>query len=319
VASSSSTINYSVRQNKTIERSLVFGGLRRYGTIIDLRHAVYVGLGSAWFVDFEMAHRELGLRDMISIESDEVTFSRANFNRPYRTVELVRGISYDEVPKLLIRPDLTERPWVIWLDYDQALDGSKVDELVGLVERAPANTALLATFNAHPRSYGDGILDRLETFQGLFGDAFPSEDFPNGVGLANDGKVQAATAEALLSTLDSAARRVARPGGFVAGFNLHYQDGSPMVTVGGFLPSPEKADEVQQLVAGGPWRCFTTESINTPPLTPKEISALRTLLPADTEPSREDLKRLGFDLEERHLRSFVRYYLDYPLFVQAAR
>lgn len=319
MASSSGTINFSVRQNKTIERSLAFGGLRRFATIVDLSPAVYIGLGSAWFVDFELAHRELGIQEMISIESDEVTYRRASFNRPYRTVEVIHGKSYDEVPKLLARPDLDDRPWVVWLDYDQSLDSTKVDELVGLIERAPANSALLTTFNAHPRNYGDTNQERLQTFREMFGDAFPTESYPEGLGLANDGKVQAATAAALLATLDSAARRVARPGGFVAGFDLMYQDGSPMVTVGGFLPSPDDRAHVREMVSAASWRCRTAESINTPPLTPKEIWALRTLLPSATDPTRADLKKLGFDLEEQHLRSFVSYYLDYPIFVQAAR
>lgn len=319
MSGSSGVINFSVRQNKSIERSLTFGGLRRYGTLVDLTGAVYIGLGSAWFVDFDMAHRELGIRELISIESDEVTFQRATFNRPYRTVEVIKGKSYDEIPKLMERDGLAGRPWVVWLDYDQELDGDKVDELVGLVGHAPTNSVILTTFNAHPRNYGDSNPERVDTLQALFGDAYPSESHPNGLGLANQEKVQSTTATALLATLDSGARRVARPGGFVRGFDLKYQDGSPMVTVGGFLPSTENHRPLQEMVNSSAWRCFTSESINTPPLTPKEISALRTLLPSDTEPTRADLKRLGFDLDDQHLRSFIRYYLDYPIFIQAAR
>lgn len=319
MGSSTNSVNFSVRPSKTIERSLVFAGLRAFGHLVDLADAVYVGLGSVWFVDFEHAHRDLGIEEMISIESDQVTYERATFNAPYRTVRVIQGMSHDEVPKLLEREDLADRPWIVWLDYDSMLDGTNVDELVALAERLPENSALLTTFNALPKNYGETNPERLEELLRIFGDAFPVEQHAEGAGLAKYATFQDVTGSSLLTTLDSASRRAARPGGFVPAFRLPYADGAPMMTVGGFFPDEDRRDAVVELVNSAAWACALAEGIEAPPLTAKEIAALRTLLPAQTPPTRGDLRGLGFDLEDRHLDSFVTHYLNYPVYVQAAR
>ena len=93
-----------------------------------------------------------------------------------------------------------------------------------------------------------------------------------------------------------------------------------MVTVGGVLPDEAHHHDVRRLVASPAWRCMADEPINSPPLTPKEIAALKTLLPASAgiSPSRVE-EELGIRLSEDALNSFARYYLDYPMYVQAAR
>ena len=92
--SSTGAVNFSVRQNKAIERLLAFESLRRLLMLNDDLDYVYVGLGSVWFVDFDMAHRELSIDTMISIEADDVVFRRAEFNKPFRTVEVIHGLSH---------------------------------------------------------------------------------------------------------------------------------------------------------------------------------------------------------------------------------
>jgi hypothetical protein len=49
------------------------------------------------FMDFDHAHRDLGIQTMISIEDDDITHMRATFNKPFRTVELIPGLSHDEL------------------------------------------------------------------------------------------------------------------------------------------------------------------------------------------------------------------------------
>src|SRR3954470_22753066 len=120
---STNYVDFSIRQNKTIERGIVFMGLSRLRRALDGMEFVYVGLGSVWFVDFDLAHRELGIENMVSIESDPTLYRRATFNKPYRTVEVIEGTSYDVIPALLSdRDDLTRHPWILWLDYDEAID-----------------------------------------------------------------------------------------------------------------------------------------------------------------------------------------------------
>src|SRR5215469_15284764 len=98
--STTNIVNYSLRHNKCIERAIVFDGIRLILNQLSAMNAVYIGFGSAWFSDFLLAHRILGIQEMISIEADPVTYKRAVFNRPYRTLEVLEGESSDRTPEL---------------------------------------------------------------------------------------------------------------------------------------------------------------------------------------------------------------------------
>ena len=91
--SSTLTINFSLRQNKAIERAIAFDALSMGREFLG-EHAVYIGLGSLWFQDFQMAHRLLGVETMVSIEGNESVYSRAEFNAPLRTKSRYPGGAY---------------------------------------------------------------------------------------------------------------------------------------------------------------------------------------------------------------------------------
>jgi hypothetical protein len=317
---SSNYVDFSVRQNKAIERAIVFDGIRRLLPVLPAEEFVFVGLGSVWFVDFDIAHRELGVEKMVSIEGDDVLFARAKFNKPYRTIEVFEGLSHDVIPVLIdTRPDLYAHPWIVWLDYDEPIDETKLDELTTLVERLPEDSILLTTFVADVQKYEPRPVDRAARFVELFGDAFPIERFETRDDWRDERKVMSAIADAVIGTLVSHAVDVAREGGMVAAFNLTYQDGAPMGTVGGVLPTPDAEDAVKAKLAAAPWPAMFRDPIVTPPLTTKEVAALRALLPSESVPTRADLQALGFDLLEDQIKSFADHYMTYPSFVQTAR
>lgn len=318
--SSSHYIDFSVRQNKAIERVIVFEGLRRLTKIYKDTNFVYIGFGSVWFIDFDMAHRELGIETMISIESDAVLFNRAKFNKPYRTIEVLHGKSHDVLPMLLAeQPGLAARPWVVWLDYDEVLDETKLDELSELVLSLPGNSFLLTTFSAAAQRYEPKPINRLGRFEELFGDAFPVERFKSVRSLSDEPKVMTALGDAVIGHLKARSVEIARPGGFIPAFNLQYQDGTPMATAGGVLPTPDLVEAVREEIEKPDWPCLGREPIITPPLTAKEVSSLRSLLPCSDALSRNDVRKLGFDLMDHQIASFCEHYLKYPSFVQTVR
>ena len=287
---------------------------------MDFREFVYLGLGSVWFVDFDIAHRDLGIETMVSIEAEDVAYTRARFNKPYRTIEVHYGFSHDVVPTLLeTREDLNGRPWIIWLDYDKEMDETRLTELEWLVMFLPPNSFLVTTFNAHPARYADKPVERRDAFVELFKDAFPVEDFPTTTETRDKVKVMAGLAAATLGRMQSKALSISREGGFVPMFNLQYQDSSPMVTVGGMLPNPTGAEEATTLINQPDWPGVGPLPITTPPLTQKEVMAIRSLLPDANPITRERIQALGFDLLEDQIDAFVTYYLKYPSFVQTAR
>lgn len=319
MGSSTDYVDFSLRQNKAIERSLVFAAVLRIATVLGRPDFVYVGFGSVWFIDFEVAHREVGIETMISIESDPVVYERARFNKPYRTVDVLPGYSHDVIPELLeTRPDLASRPWIVWLDYDQVLNETKLDELDALVASLPYSSMLLTTFSASPGRYAQ-LSERLDRFESLLGDAFPKERFPRPKDLRDEHAVMVALSDAVVAFLQSRFLRSARKGEFVPAFNLQYQDGTPMATAGGVLVTEAKAADVHAEMARAPWLACSSTPIVTPPLTPREVAALRGLLPNVTPPDRTNVKALGFDLLEDQIESFATHYLLYPSFAQTVR
>jgi hypothetical protein len=310
--STTNVVNYSLRHNKSIERAIVFDCVRVVLRELGIADAVYIGFGSVWFSDFLLAHRMLGVQRMVSIEADPVTYKRAVFNRPYRTLEVVEGESNDITPQLLDRPDLVDRPWIIWLDYDKILDTTKLEELTELVRRLPSNSVLLTTFSAFGRKYRNP--ERVRTLFGLAApESISQRDFNDEDALMN------ILAKALEDLLVSTAVKAARRGSFVPTFRLLYRDTTPMVTLGGVLPSGANEEMIRTIVSDTGWGGQPADTIEAPPLTAKEVLALQSQLPNSKRLTRSDVEALGFDLEDAQLRSFVDHYLNYPSFVQVAR
>jgi hypothetical protein len=314
--SSTNVVNFSLRQNKSIERGIVFDCLGDITRLLQLSHLVYVGLGSVWFSDFVLAHRLLGIDTMISIESDEVIYKRAAFNKLYRTLEVIKGSSADVIPRLVERDDLVGRPWIAWLDFDDDIDRDKLDELVELIRILPSDSILLTTFSAYAAKYGRNE-NRPEYLKLLFRDAAPE-----GISSLDTRKQEELTgilAESTERYLTSSAIQSGRPGSFIPTIRLMYRDSAPMATVGGVLPRPENEESVRQLVNDVHWPGRSAKLIQVPHLTAREVLALQSGLPSGLPITRDDVRQLGFDLQEDQLDSYVEHYIRYPQFSQVAQ
>ena len=136
-------VNYSLRPSKNIQRQIVFDGIRILKSELELANMVYVGLGSIWFTDFVMAHKSLDIRDMISIESKEIGYARAVFNKPYATVHVRHGHSSQVLAELYEDENIRNRPWVVWLDYDVHLDEVLIDDIRSVIENSPETRCFL--------------------------------------------------------------------------------------------------------------------------------------------------------------------------------
>src|SRR5687768_3690430 len=98
MSTSYSRLDYRLRINKHIERRLVFDVLKDATNRIGLASHRYVGLGALWFGDFRLAHRRLGIDEMISFEFASEA-PRSNFNRPYRSITVKEGSTHNELPR----------------------------------------------------------------------------------------------------------------------------------------------------------------------------------------------------------------------------
>ncbi|OYZ14037.1 MAG: hypothetical protein B7Y35_09570 [Sphingomonadales bacterium 28-64-96] len=305
-------INYSLRPSKSIQRQIVFNCLRSFQSELGLDDLVYIGFGSIWFTDFVLAHKLLKIQTMISIEANLIGYRRALFNVPYANVVVKNGYSYDILPELLVDAALTDRPWLIWLDYDYELTESVRDDLRLIVENAPPGSLLLATVNGNEMKYGPAAArpDRLREILG----AVVPDDLPKKS--CKDERMQATLADLMLDYLVSVAADIARPGGFVPAFRVIYQDGAPMVTVGGILPTKETVQIARDAVAKPDWPGKPPKPISAPNLTLREAAVLQSQLPCVLPIDRAKVQALGFDLDDEQIETFSKYYCEYPMFAQ---
>lgn len=311
--SSTNVVNFSLRQNKSIERSIIIDGLNRMMQILPNDRYIYAGLGSVWFVDFQLAHRTLGIDDMFSIETDEIVYRRALFNKPYKSIKVIHGESQRAIPALLERNELANRPWIVWLDYDKHLDEDRISELQNLVEKLPKNSFILVTFKSTARFYSDKLANRRERLLSLFGDSLVDP-------LAEDAceapKLSVTLAKSLSNLLQATSIGSGRKDPFLTTFSIAYEDMTPMVTIGGLLCDPNSAPKIRGLVADPKWTGVVADPISAPPLTLREIWAMRACLPSSKRLDRPTIQRLGFDLSDDAIECFERHYLRFPLFTE---
>lgn len=306
-------VNYSLRPSKSIQRSLVFDDVRRLQSIEAFvqNPLVYVGFGSIWFVDFLIAHRSLGAADLISVESDAIGFRRAEFNKPFSCVTVLDGHSGIVLPDLYSRPELQQRPWMMWLDYDYEFDESVREDVQLAVERLPADSVFLVTVNATPSKYGQRPRDREERLRTLFGDAVPATVTRSQLDREGFSEL---LKTCVMDYMTSVVFERSRPGGFHKAFSIAYKDQAPMITVGGILPSESSSGDVKTLITSTNWKSLPVGPVAAPHLTAKEAASLQSQLPHGLD--RPKVQGLGFDLDEDQIEAFKQYYLFYPNYAQ---
>ena len=128
--------------------------------------------------------------------------------------------------------------------------------------------------------------------------------------------MQETLADLTLDYMKSVAADVARPGGFVPAFRAIYQDGAPMITVGGVLPTKSAAKSAADVISLSTWPCRPSLPIRAPHLTLREAVVLQSQLPSTSQLTRAAVQALGFDLDDHQIAAFEAYYKQYPSFAQ---
>ena len=318
-------IDYSLRTNKNIERKLVFEKLSSLSSILSFSDYRYLGFGSLWFVDFVMAHRMLGIRNLCSMEK-EVNADRAEFNKPYYSIEIRPG----DANRLLAEMPADEwgKPQVVWLDYDGRYDDDARDDCRLVLERGKVGTILIATANAHRGSYRRGAPDVappvVNTLREMLGDAVPAllpsgsaadvseTDFPSFLGTS------------ILGHMGSCVRTSGRqtdemPDRFIPLFNFVHRDNVPMVTVGGLVGSWRMLEDLERHFKAEASDLFqgaacNREMLDLVPITIKEKLSLDSLLPCDEADVQDRASSRGIKLSIDQIMKYRRLYPHFPLF-----
>ena len=305
-------INYSLRPNKCVERKIIFEILVGLSSTFDFSRYQYLGMGSMWFVDFVLAHKSLGIEELVSFELAEYS-PRAIFNRPYKNIKVFPGYAADG-----IKATDWAKPSIVWLDYDCGPENSAVfDDSAMVASKISPGSILMVTVNAHmgrvPNQDADGNrLTRHEGLELLLGDAAPSaEEFQH----INQKNYHNVLAICLTRHIERAHRRSGRGGKFISFLNYYYKDNAPMITVGGMFVDDETEGKLNVN------RCFVNSEyigpglypIQVPPLTHRERISLDALLPStDKLDEGEVLEKLGFKLDQSQLDDYAKFYKLYP-------
>jgi hypothetical protein len=338
MSTSYSRLDYRLRINKHIERRLVFDVLSDATSRIGLSRHRYVGLGALWFGDFRLAHRRLGIDEMISFEFKSEA-PRSNFNRPYRSITVRDGSTHDELPQLT---DVWwNRPAVWWLDYDGTLTPEVVGDIGLVLSKGAPNTVLIVTVNADRNSYRrrDGAPDEksatavgvVEQMLGAhcIAPEYEMQRSERGVYMDIDPSTfPEMLADAMVSYMSHevvAAARVAEGENleFVPLYQIHHADGADMITVGGALTRTSDAerwreciDRHPELSAGaGP----TYTRLDLVPFTVKEKIALDLCLPYEEERAYlRYARRKGLVMHDNELMKYRKFYRHFPVFAEAS-
>lgn len=265
--------DYRAAPLKAATRRMVVETSRRLVAYGALRDVIYVGLGAKEYVDFEMMFEALGVRQMVSIESN-VPRERLEYNRPYHQIQVEVGTTNNCLPSIA---QLTEQPSIVWLDFTSTLNQNVFTDLAYLGATVRPGSAIFVTLNAHfTESWPDGQL------QSCFGDHFDSTLRPMDYAGNKLGDRQRDASEAVL-------RRALRPRPDAPELervlDVRYKDSSRMQVIGWFVAPagtrPSVDCRLGELEFTPTARAGEALSISTPELTWKEWAFLSHQLPVE--------------------------------------
>lgn len=347
-------IDYQLRYNKHIERKLIFRRLLEASEKINFSKFKYLGFGSIWFVDYKIAHKLLGISEMLSMERSD-SADRARFNAPFGCIKVEAGDSGKIISSL--NEEFWSEPTMCWLDYDGCLDPSVVEDMGTLLDKAKIGSVIAISVNGSFQNYRprniNGNRSREKTALGqieamLSGIAIPQRFDERRVNRAgNHEDIAAEVFPEFLSSLIllwmthrvQKAKRQSKPGKlfytdtseetelatleFMPIYNFCHKDGVEMITVGGMLIDAKKRDKYKSLFSDSlEW---STEEIGLPaherldliPITVPEKGILDKCLPKPKDEFITSAIENGIRVPNDNLEKYWKYYKDFPTFLEA--
>ena len=323
---------YHLRPNKFIDRHLFIQVLSGLHKMFNIENYQYIGFGSFMFDDFKIIHNQLGVSEMISLESDRTIYRRAEFNRPYKCITVQNKKS-----SFFIDNFSPKKHFIFWLDYSTSSElGEQFSEFSALVgTKMDHGDIVRITLNANPANLDDNDnksigekknqgqihKNRIEKLRVRIQDHMPSD--------INEKDMSAKQYPIfLLTCLKRAANQALTPSDYQKKylfplFSSVYADGQQMVTLTAIvLNKKENEEKIRYCLAQyGDYVNYEFNKpcqIKVPDLTTKEIIHINSLLP--TSNSIGQIKeKFDFVFKSDHgladaIKSYVDYYKYYPNF-----
>jgi len=333
MSSSFEKINYSLRPNKSIERKMMCEAFSRLALLDQLSNYRYIGMGSAYFADFTLFHKVLGITDLISIEKEEAKKSRFEFNKPYSCIEMKYGNSSTILPNL----GLDTKKNIVWLDYDDRITDFMFADINTFFANASPGSLFLLSVNVEEEYLPQKQDSEFKTItlkehrlnqilQRVGKEKLPNEFMDINFNTKN---TTAVTYEMIKRQIDTTllTRNLSTEDKLVYKqlFNFIYSDNATILTVGGIIHDDNQAEKVNEMAFSNLEFIRDTSDfykISAPNLTFREIKALDKALPDKYNAEVEGGKFKNKTLQEipvilSDVRSYTKVYRYYPNFAEA--
>jgi hypothetical protein len=310
--------NYNYRPAKAVERKIFIELLKEMYGITGLLDATYIGLGSIFFSDFRLVHKELGISKMVNIEVNQADQERFEYNKPYACIELLWGMSTDILPTL---------DWngtkIIWLDYDGSLKQYMIEDVEIIFSALQPDSFYFATCNSSMQRFYNKNLNKHneKQFAQEFGNYSPfgltSEMLTNKNSPLLIRDIINSQIKHTLDLRNAAIQEVGEKLLYVQLLLITYQDGAPMFSTGGIL---KRRKDLKRLVRE-PFMSLPyirtgdkALDIESPILTNSEIDLINSFLPNKVK-NFMTKGELRF-IPETEKEKYFNLYRYYPSFVE---
>jgi hypothetical protein len=318
---SGATIPYHLRQNKAIDRNLFVDLLGRLGRWRNISDYIYIGFGGPYVEDFKLVHGSLRIAKMVSLEMDENTVKRQEFNSPISCITFRNESS----GAFLTEHEFVE-PSIVWFDYTSPKDiGTQLSETELLVRKMADGDIVRITVNCSSEPLGrpTSATEDLKTYRLARAKERLADYCPAAI-TADDvaAKVYPMT---VLHAIENAAKRgmdTKKESVVVPLSCFTYADGQQMLSVTMAIIPKSEVDAFHESTRLKHWPFFaeswnSLRWISVPQLSAKERMLVESQLPGPAAP--DDIwAKLGYIVGETKdeanelMRNFINYYRLYP-------
>ena len=320
-------INYLLRPKKQIERKIFIDILNKVQNLgeVNLSNYYYIGMGSIFYYDFILFHKFLNITKMISIDNS-VLKKRFEFNRPYNFVQF-----YNQTSTKFLTEFNKDSNFILWLDYDFGIyDETKKqfkalieDDISLVVEKATNKDFFLITLDIKLAK-----IQNIKETNGYRKDIFYSlEQYIS----LEYSKIKYISPEYFAKVVQSVIINIIEDKlkhkkdlNFYKLFAFGYNDGTPMLTIGGFF---DESNLLQEKLSSENFinTDDTIIDIDVPILTYREKLYLDQKIKQHFSTGKilkKDIKEIiqdiDFDLDnmEESISSYLKYYKYYPQYYE---
>lgn len=307
-------INYQYRPAKAIERKMLCDLIREIQLIRADGEMRYIGLGAKYFTDFLLLHNEFGITDMISIEAQKERQVRYDFNKPLKCIQMWYGTTNEILPQI---SGFDQKMNLIWLDFDDAFGESMLYDLQTICRNINIGSMFFISCNHSYR--GEKQSEKRESFRESTGIFFDEN-------IKNAYYTNKKMPYVIKKVIDDQIRRIidlrnrTEKGTTVEYMQLlflTYQDGAPMMTIGGILVDDELKNKINESKIVDKYTFISDGenafSIDIPCLTNKEIQLILKNLPISREEFQEHEEDF-YGIEYEEICKFEKIYRYYPYY-----